>query len=104
MLNLTEQEIRQLTILSAQINSLLGGAIGSFPGATAADGCGGGCEGGCAGCKGCSGCDGTSQFAKLQPMTVDDLIRVFDNLDTLGTVVLSPEVLNQALLRKKSIG
>ena len=104
MLNLTEQEIRQLAILSAQLNSLLGGAAGSFPGVTAADGCNGGCEGGCAGCKGCSGCDGTSQFAKLQPMTVDDLVRVFDNLDTLGTVVLSPEVLNQALLRKKGTG
>ena len=104
MLNLSNEEIKQLTILSAQLNTLLGRLGGTMPGGGLAAGCSGSCEGqcsGCSGCKGgCQGCDFSSSSGAIAQLSVDDLVRVFNNLDTLGTVVLSPEVLNQALLRK----
>jgi len=107
MLNLTEQEVSQLVTLSAQLSALLGKATDfSLPGWTAAAGCNNSCEGGCTGCMGCSGacngCGSTSGSTALAPLSVDDMVRVFDNLDTLGTIFLSPEVLNQALLQKSS--
>ena len=99
-LGLSEKQIKQLATLSSQLSMVLGDLVSTR--ISGVSGCSGSCEGGCTGCGGCSGCTGCSGSSQWgSGLSLDDMVNVLDHLDTLGPLVLSPELLKQAIKQKR---